>query len=507
MGYSSTELRVVNSPRTFGKLGCIALLCLFMLFAAFGVLRVVHAQEPGECPINRPDSIDMHLEGPEGDRVYVVCVDLTDPFIRFETVMAQDVLDVNPRPDPYVRETVKSMVDRDPYVDHHPIVAFNADYFGDDAPVHGPEGPTIKNGYRIDGPNSTDDLVNDKSQRVALSVSRQNRIDLNKKTNQELADGVTLLTRLYNTAGGGPTLVRDGLVIEDPCGPDKGENVQMHNCSDTGQTAVGVSQDGQIFIIVVADKKTGQEMGHILRRYGAYSAIKLDGGASSQLWYREGKPLRVGGRAIANAILIFREDIPRHDAYISYQSEYPIVEPGEAVTLTFELWNLGFLTWDHNLSNYGLKHTGGQDFDLRPWQPLPGSYPPGDVLPWYLPITAPVEPGAYQTRWQMGYRNMTTGVVEPIGPEVGFIVTVLPEERAPNFVDILRQMIDQAQQEADQRLEEFLTDLQERIQKRVEEEIERQARDWLPDCLEPCLFGTGIITSGTFLLSRRKRGG
>jgi hypothetical protein len=491
-------------PLTIGKLSGMLLLSLFLLLGSFGALRVVRAQEPGDCPINTSDGIDMHVEGPEGDKAYIVCVDLTNPYIRLETVMAQDVLDVNPRPDPYVRERVESMVNRDPYVDHHPVVAFNADYAGDDTPIHGPEGPTIKNGYRIDGPNSTDDLVNDKSKRVALSVSRQNRIDLNKKTNEELEDEIIHLTRLYNTVGGGPTLVRNGEVIKDPCDPEKGENVTRHTCSDTDQTAVGVSQDGQTFIVVVADKETGQDMGNILRRYGAYSAIKLDGGDSSQLWYRKGDLVKAGGRSIANAVLIFREQIPRHDASTTFQSEHPIVEPGEAVTLTFELWNVGFLTWESDLP-YALVHTGGEAFGLETWQPLPASIQPGQNIEWTLRFNAPQEPGAYQTRWQMGYSTRET--IEPIGPEIGFIVTVLPEERSPDLAEIIRQMIDQAQQEAEQRLDEFLTDLQERIQKRIEEEIERQARAWLPDCLESLLFGTGIIVSSTFFLSRRKRGG
>jgi hypothetical protein len=492
----------LETPLTIGKLSGMLLLSLVLLFGSFGALHVVRAQEPGDCPINTADGIDMHVEGPEGDNAYIVCVDLTDPFIRFETVMAQDVSSVNPRPNPLVREKVEAMVSRKPYIDHNPIVAFNADYFGNGPNIHGPEGLTIKNGFRLDGLHSND-TDNNETKRVSLSFSRLNIIELDHRTRDEVLSTALHRTRLYNSVGGGPTLVRDGKTIEKPC-LVREENVEEYNCSDTGQTAVGISQDGRTFIIVVADSRSGEEMGGILKRYGAYSAIKLDGGDSSQLWYRKGEPVKPGGRGIADAIVIFREKIPRHDAQLSYQSEFPVVERGEAVTFTFELWNVGFLTWESDLP-YALTHTGGETFGLETWQPLPAPIQTGQNIEWTLPFNAPQEPGAYQSRWQMAYSTQET--TEPIGPEIGFIVTVLPEDRSPNFTDIIRQMIDQAQQEAEQRLDEFLTDLQERIQKRIEEEIERQARAWLPDCLEPCLFGTGIIVSSTFFLSRRRRGG
>ncbi len=486
-----------------------------LLLVSLGALHNAWAQGPSKCTINRPDSIDFHEEGTEGDKVLIVCVDLTDPHIRFETVMAQDFLDVNPRPNPYVRERVEDMVSREPYSNRNPIVAFNADYFGDGPEnIHGPEGPTMKNGHRIDGPNSTDDLQNDKSLRVALSVSRLNQIDLGKKSNDELDTISIHRTKLFNTVGGGPTLIKDGEVFPEPCDIKHNENVTDYNCSDTKQTAVGITQDQQTFIVVVAESRSGQEMGEILLHYGAYSAIKLDGGDSSQLWYR-GELKKPGGRPIANAILIFRDIAPQHNARVIFRSEYPIVERGETITLTFALQNTGFLSWEHDLP-YGLTHTGGENFGLATWQPLawqPQSDPVqsfGDPITWTLPVVAPHEPGAYQTRWQMAYR--TDDMIEVIESEVGFIVTVLHEERSFGLIDAIRQIIDQARQEAEQTLEEYLNDLERQIDERIQEEedrfqnkFERFIRNLLPDWIESCLLGPGaIIFMVTVLRWRRK---
>jgi len=469
---------------------------LFLLFIGPGAVQVVSAQEPGECRIDRGDSITLHIEGSAGDRVYVVCVDLTDPHIRLETVLANDTNSVNPSPDQ--RERLHSMAEREPYSLHHPIVAINADYFG---VGHGPEGLTVKNGFRIDGPHSNDYDYNE-TKRTSLSVSRSNAIELGHKRADEVVNSLIHRTRFFNSAGGGPNLVRDGQVIQNPC-EASGENVTLYNCSDRGQTAIGVSQDGQTLIIVVAESKSGQQMGEILQKYGAHMGIKFDGGGSSQLWYRGDYRADGDERSIADAVLVLREEIRRHDASLIYQSEYPILEPGEEADLIFRLRNMGFLTWEPDLP-YALMHTGGESFGLATWQSLSPSWPDvltGRDLSWKLPIIAPQNPGVYQTRWQMAYQSSTGEEPERFGPEIVYVVTVVPEGRPPNLIDAIRQIIDQLKREAQRRIEEFLDELKRRIEELIREEIERRLQ------LECCqgTLGMTILVSGAAIWGRRKR--
>lgn len=306
---------------------------------------------------------------------------------------------------------------------------------------------------------------------------------------------IILLSRFYTSVGGGPTLIRDGAVIKDPCPPEGFSN--SDECRDAQQTAVGVSRDGQTLIIAVAESRTGYQMGLILERYGAHSAMKLDGGGSSQLWFEgdlifhaEGNQ----GRPIADAILIFREDIPRHDSFITSQSEFPIVEPGETVDLSFELQNSGYLTWEHELP-YSVRFVGGDRLGLSRFYPLDADVPPGGDIQWSQSIVAPLEPGAYTTIWQMTYEDSASNV-EEIGPKIGYIVTVLPEGSPPDLGDAIRQLIEEAQREAEESLEEFLARIEEEIERRIEEELGKICR-----CQQP-VFGILVLA---LVLSKRKR--
>ena len=476
------------------------------------------AQGNNNCPINPfLGGSELHTEGAPGDMVYIVCVDLTDPYLRFQTVMANDVLNVNAHPDQ--RETVTSMAERQPYSVHRPIIAFNADYFG---AGHGAEGLTVIDGSRIDGPGSPSyDKDNNEVNRISLSISRLNAVEISHKRATEVEkkeDNIILLSRFYNSVGGGPILVRGGEIIPQPCLVPE-EHVSRCNCTylnDDGscncaclgrsspctcrnpaQTAVGVSQDGRTLIIVVAESKSGEEVGEILQRYGAYRAMKFDGGGSSQLWFEGDLTFHAEGnqgRRVADAILIFREDIPRHDSLIIAQSEFPIVEPGETVDLSFTLRNRGYLTWERELP-YNVRFVDGDRLDLHQFYPLDVDVPPDGDMPWSRSIVAPQQPGAYTTIWQMTYED-SAGNVEKIGPEIGFIVTVLPEGSLPNLGDAIRQLIEEAQREAEETLEEFLSRIEEEIERRIDEELSK-----ITICGQP-VFGIIFLA---LVLSMRKR--
>lgn len=452
----------------------------------------------GTCPITRSDGVVLH-EVEEGDAktAYVLCIALTDPYLRFQTVMSNDVLNVNPPSDQ--RESVASMVNRTPYQEHNPIAAFNADYFGSG---HGAEGFTVVNGLRIDGPYSNDRDGNETG-RVSQAFSRLNQVYLGFRSAAEVSNPLLHQSAYYNATGGGPTLVRDGRIIPDPC-PPEGFN-SNDECRQAAQTAVGLSPDGKTLIVVVGEQDNNnvgyynaEGIARLLIEYGANNGIKLDGGSSSQLWYR-GETIKDNG-GVANAVLVFREEIPRHNAWLAAQGQFPVVQPGASVTLSMTLQNTGFLDWDADLP-YGLKLVGGENLGLASWQPVPATIPPYHDIQWTLPAVAPTQPGWYETEWQLIYQA-EDGRQETIGPPIGFVITVVPEGTTPDVISALQNLIDQAKEEAQGRLETFWQNLQQTII----DELEAALRQLIPPELQ-CLFGLSIVFSNVTWLFRiiRKR--
>jgi hypothetical protein len=81
----------------------------------------------------------------DGGDTHLLMIDLADPYLRLQTVMANDVLEI--RPPEAERESVIDMAQR--YRAEGVIAAINGDYFGR---IRGPEGPTVVQGRRIDTP-------------------------------------------------------------------------------------------------------------------------------------------------------------------------------------------------------------------------------------------------------------------------------------------------------------------------------------------------------------------
>lgn len=444
----------------------------------------------GICPIDNTDGVALHEEESSTGQFFIGCVDLTIPHLRFENVMANDVFTVNPPSDQ--RETVTSMVNRQPHILHNPILAFNADYFGTG---HGPEGFTVSNGLRIDGPLSNDQDGNE-TNRVSHSVSRVNWVDLESKLPGDVGNPVLHLNRFYNTSGGGPTILKDGVVVSNPC---ELEGFPLEVCFTNTHTAVGVSEDNQTFIVVVAEAKSATEMGQILQAYGAYNGIKLSGGTTSQLWY-SGEEV-VSGSPVANAMVIFREDVPRHDAVILEQSQFPVVQAGEPFSVTLRLGNTGFLPWEKDL-DYALQHVDGERFSIPSPRFLPATVPTGYDLAITLEGIAPLTPGAYQSIWQLVYQD-SQGFIEPVSEELGFLVTVVPEGTSLDFTDSLQQFIDQFLAEIEGNVRDYLDKLAQEIEPRIAAELLKL----IPPELQ-CLLGMGMIFSNGWFLTtwRRKRG-
>ncbi|MCB9795072.1 MAG: phosphodiester glycosidase family protein [Alphaproteobacteria bacterium] len=115
---------------------------------------------------------------------------------------------------------------------------------------------------------------------------------------------------------GFPELVIDGEVVTcssptaSDCFTDRSDMRDRHP-----RTAMGLSQDGQTFILAVVDGRTssssgmyGAELAELMGQLGAWVAFNLDGGGSSQLWGEDegylnnysGNNSGGGARSVAN---------------------------------------------------------------------------------------------------------------------------------------------------------------------------------------------------------------
>jgi hypothetical protein len=264
------------------------------------------------------------LPEPDGaSRVHVFRIDTQSPNLSFEMVMARDSTNVNEgqKTQSSPRERVADMVARPPYVSRNPVLAFNADYFSMNND-HGPEGLTVKNGQRFDGqfadppdydgPGLAADGNTNETNWSSLSISKAKGVRIGKQTDCQTHCFKWPFSNeaYYNTVGGGPLFIEGGERIGGfgstlPC---ENERFTKEYCTGepTAWTAVGVSGDGRYLIVVVGQQQTMDSIASILLAEGADRAMKLDGGGSTQLWYR-GEEIIASGRAVANGIVVFSE--------------------------------------------------------------------------------------------------------------------------------------------------------------------------------------------------------
>ena len=275
---------------------------LLPLLVLSSVALTLHTQPPFPDRANCTSRYEgiWYCVQDDGD-IHLVIIDLHNPYIRFETVMADDVTSVNTDH----RERVEDMVTRPPYADQPVVVAVNADYFGH---THGPEGLTVKNGQRLDGPG----LSNPNALwRSSLAISRLNRVSLGRKDAADLTDPLAFREHFYTAVGGAPLILSYGVVIPNTIACPM-ERFPVGACRRKIQTVAGLSRDGRWLYLAAGQGRDVEGFARLLRDYGAFTAIKLDGGGSSQLWY-DGRMRHDSDRPVANALFVFYSPVPRHD--------------------------------------------------------------------------------------------------------------------------------------------------------------------------------------------------
>lgn len=155
---------------------------------------------------------------------------------------------------------------------------------------HGPEGFTVVQGDRLDG-KKMGDSDNNAEKRPWLGVSKDaplhaELLQFGVKELEMPSDDGSKPEWIYTGVGGAPWMIMKGDVREndmDQCTEASG------SCYDgAAQTAVGISQDGR-WLFLVADERRGQatltELAEFMFKWGAWDAIKFDGGGSTHLWY------------------------------------------------------------------------------------------------------------------------------------------------------------------------------------------------------------------------------
>lgn len=374
----------------------------------------------------------------DNSNTHVVVIDLEDPHVRFETVLAYDAANTEVRP--YNKQTVEGMVAGYPGV----VAAINADYFGD---PHGPEGLTVKNGRRLDGPDVNDEDGN-AVYRSALAIGRtvmdppggktpiQAEIIRLQEDDQQLD-----FDDRYNVVGGGPQIVFDGAwewkrnlpnpryrscyddiitndIINGECFRDTGD----WDNANKKWTAVGLTGDNQMIWVL----GLYPDIQDALAAFDTRQAIKLDGGGSSQLWFN-GWPVE-SGRPVVDSLMVFY----LRAASIEEQPRWRVIMENESLDVKLTLRNIGSDFWPGD--TVALVNSKNP-FGAPERQPLSGGIGPGGTYTWQWETDPFDSWGIYNSQWALAYGDETFP-----GQPVSFSVVVLPAELAEKKAELEQQL-------------------------------------------------------------------
>ena len=341
--------------------------------------------------------------------VQILMIDPKDPGVHFETVLPEgtnrdgitaECKDVNV-PDfiipgkstgpgcydqltsTYPSELVHQTAER--YIDngYEVVVVFNADFFDYPGYRWGPQGLTVKNGVRFDGIYNDTDMneVNCPS----LSVSKYGVVRIGNVEDVEYLPDADHPDRwnpdkeaYWNSIGGLPQLVRDRVAVNI-----RQECLACPDSTPRGRTAVGVTGDGELVVVVIKDQTEAavslQDLANIMSELGAVEAINLDGGGSSQLWY-DGDRLVETTRAVTEGLLVHH--VPyEEDALPIGGADFRVLQSGQSEELRLDIQNTGTLTWVP-ARDYALVNTNDESWVphlCKPWlwKSAQGSLPDG----------------------------------------------------------------------------------------------------------------------------------
>jgi len=135
-----------------------------------------------------------------------------------------------------------------------------------------------------------------RSRRIINWVTEGKKINL-KFSGLDLNGG-----KIIHAFTGGPRLVENGKIKVTT----REEGFRGYLLSPHPRTAIGVTKNNEILMVVVDKGVTYRELAHIMLALGANEAMALDGGFSSAMWVRKGRVGR-GGRSVSNAIIVVKK--------------------------------------------------------------------------------------------------------------------------------------------------------------------------------------------------------
>ena len=438
---------------------------------------------------------------PDEDKItHVILIDLNNPHVRFETIMANGTESVNTSN----REFVSGMGDKREA--DGAVVVINADYFGGG---HGPEGFTVVNGERFDGLDKNDDDYG-AVYRSSIAFSKSKLDGGNSPIVASIQrfkeDQFTLDTdRMFNAIGGGPQIVFNGTwdwtrgrghsaysnyptcsnkvanndVINGECFVDTGKEGTGWEDPTKMWTVVGKTTDGHLVMLLT----TYPNVKSVLEKNQVQEAVKLDGGGSSQLWYNNA-PVIPGGRDIANALMVFYKN---DYEIIKQPSQFPVVVSGERLDLQVTLKNVGADTWTQK--DYAIS------IIKNPWNMSLQSGLPHDVKPGET-VTLTWQSDPIDKAW--GIYNFDLQLVDhgnefPMKP-ISIRAIVIPQD------------LSQKKQELEKEIRDWLDKGVKDIERAITEWIERQLMSFFERLLydlKNCNLSLTALIITALLLHRR----
>jgi murein DD-endopeptidase MepM/ murein hydrolase activator NlpD len=145
----------------------------------------------------------------------------------------------------------------------------------------------------------------------------------------------------------------------------------------------------------------------------------------------------------------------------------PVVRPGETAQIRVVLQNTGSHDWPAN-GIYRLARIDGAELGLRSPQQTLATVARGASGAWELTLTAPPEPGVYESLWRM------TADGAPFGEKVAIALVVTPQGSSAGFIETLQAMIEKARQDVSRQFTEAWEELKAQLMQRIREEIERE---------------------------------
>ena len=487
----------------------------------------------------RCDPGQQHFQGIEycqpsdGAAYHVIVIDLHSPGVRLETVMPEGLnrndergtcRDVNrstkqlggPGCDDPQNDQFYPVMSLGVAKDLAPVhfsgtaVVVNSDY-GAKEPSdnqvkwrdHGPEGFTVAQGNRLDG-ELLGDGDNNAENRPWLAVSQEVPLRAELKQFARGEDRGERPDWIYTAVGGAPWMIREGEVQYLDIDPNTCTGALGSCYVGAAQTAAGLSQDGR-WLFLVVDQRNGQarlsEMAEFMQgQLGVYSAIKFDGGGSTQLWY-DGAVITPGdGRQLSEYLAVTAlpgngiNVIERPALHASPVSVlvYDFAMPGDTAELVFNLRNEGTETWSG--SGYEFVMLSGNLPGAPESMRLLSEVPPGNSVSWIVRALVPNVPGVRSVRYQMHAGD------EPFEAVITGYVFVLPEG-FQNLEQQIREEIEQWQQQGQQTVDELIKQIGDMIAKAVAQ----QAQSLLDRLLQWCNASVGLLGANIAVIYLRRK--